>query len=406
MKRAVPAAALMALIACAGNARRSEAPARPVSAVEHGDYELLLREYVGLNGKVDYPRWQKSARDVSTLDRYLAQLEGMSPDSRADLFPTTEAELSYWINLYNARSMREVLRRWPLESARAVRKDLGDIESRIARARPDDARAHFAISSGSQSCPMPRRTVFDAFNLDEQLDTATREFINDGANVAIDDEARRIRLSERFQWHERDFVRAARLQTGDETARISDFVAMHAGKRLESRLRRALSSGYSVEYTGYDWSPNVQDGRALGVGKPIPDIEVRLLDGSAWRPSQARGKVILIDYWATYCKPCRKGFPEIQALASEYGDEGLVVIAISQDTDPRLVAEFVAEMGVSFPVAWDEAQESKTAPMRVSSVPTKLIVDRAGVVRHRYDGMGQDSIGQLEPEIVALLAGE
>src|SRR4051794_29316384 len=100
--------------ACGGPTVQSFAPPpAPVTAISNADYQALLAKYVGDNGKVDYGRWKDNKADVRALDGYLSTLTNATPDTRPDLFKTPTEKLSYWINLYNAVVLREIIRRWP-----------------------------------------------------------------------------------------------------------------------------------------------------------------------------------------------------------------------------------------------------------------------------------------------------
>ena len=423
-------AAAVAAMACGGSVQRFDPPAEPVTAVSHDAYQVLLAHYVDSDGLVDYARWQASPDDVAQLDSYLAQLAAATPDNRADLFGEPADRLSYWINLYNALVLREVIRRWPLKSVRQVkggaasylvpgrgffgdlrfvvggrRMSLDDIEHKIIRGRFADARIHFAINCGSSSCPVLRRDAFDAAALEGQLDEASVAFINDPDNVTVDHQKKRIVLSKIFEWYRDDFVAHVRRKHGGQTAQktgLVDFLLLYAGDDLAGQLARARAQGYKVRYRDYDWSVNAGEtaGMALptpfavpgaiehpSVGQAFPDLAFELLDGSPVRFRDLRGKVVLLDVWASYCKPCRASFPEIEALWQRHRPRGFVVVALSQDEQDDLIRKFVADTGVTFPIAVDREQTASEAPLEVSSLPTEILIDRRGVVRFRHAGL-------------------
>lgn len=112
------------------------------------------------------------------------------------------------------------------------------------------------------------------------------------------------------------------------------------------------------------------------------------------------GKVVMVDFWATWCEPCRKSFPAYQKLLDRAGGK-LAVIGVSVDEDPTGIAAFVAETGVRFPVAWDDDQkaaESYAPP----SMPTSYTLDANGVVRFVHAGYEPGDELVLEQEITSL----
>ena len=424
-----------ALGACGSHVQAFAPPKAPVTAIENRSYQALLDKYVGENGKVDYGRWKDDANDVAALDDYLSNLTNATPDSRPDLFKTQTDKLSYWINLYNAIVLREIIRRWPLASVTDVRvnatsfiktgkgffydlefvvggakMNLYDIENKIIRAQFKDARIHFAINCGSTSCPLLRKDAFDPQKLEGQLQEASTAFVNDGRNVVVDDAKKRVVMSKIFDWYGDDFVAFAK-QRGAKDATVVDFALLYAKEPLRQKLEAARAARWSVDYLDYDWNVNKQDAssappKALveGIGEQVPDAEWKLLDGGTWRPSSAKGKVVLIDFWATFCKPCKASFPKLQELHAKHAAEGLVIIGIAEDDEPKqVVPAFVKETGATFLIGIDPDQKAAAPPFLVTAMPTELIIDRNGIVRHRHEGMKDGEIDEIVKQVEELL---
>lgn len=114
---------------------------------------------------------------------------------------------------------------------------------------------------------------------------------------------------------------------------------------------------------------------------PLPSLNMPLLAGGTWSSSSARGSVLVIDVWASWCKPCAKAFPKLDAFAASHPN--IKVIAISIDEDLAAAAAFAASLHV--PAAHDATQSVTRAPLGISRLPTLLIVDTDGVVRRRID---------------------
>jgi peroxiredoxin len=430
--------AIVSLAACGSPVQKYGAPKTPVTQISNATYEGLLAKYVGDSGRVDYARWKDNPADVQALDHYLAVLTTADPDSRPDLFKSQTDRLSYWLNLYNAVVLREIIRRWPLESITdpkvngssfvrsgkgffydlqfAVgeqRMNLYDVENRIIRTQFRDARIHFAINCGSSSCPLLRADPFDPNKLEGQLESASKTFVNDGRSVVVDDAKKEVIMSKIFAWYADDFVSFTKSRAKVKEAGVVDFVLMYADATLGSKLREAKSKSYKVVYGEYDWNvpkqtgapPGGVAGGLWGVGKPVPDVELNLLDGSGtWRPSSVKGRVLLLDFWATFCVPCKASFPALQALHVKYKDEGLVVVGVSEDDDPKsVVPQFLTETGATFPIAVDPAGTAAESAFKVGAMPTELIVDRHGVVRHRHEGLRDGELDEIAKQIEALL---
>jgi thiol-disulfide isomerase/thioredoxin len=139
---------------------------------------------------------------------------------------------------------------------------------------------------------------------------------------------------------------------------------------------------------------------AAEVGKPLPDPGGFAFDG-AW-PS-LRGKVVLVDFWASWCGPCKKSFPALEALHQRYKAKGLVVIGVSVDEDPAAMDRFLKQHAVSFPIVRDKSQKFvQTA--KIGAMPTSLLVDRQGTIRFINSGFkGSASEAAMRQQIEQLL---
>jgi peroxiredoxin len=106
------------------------------------------------------------------------------------------------------------------------------------------------------------------------------------------------------------------------------------------------------------------------------DFTLTDLNGKTWHLQELRGKVVLVNFWATWCPPCRKEMPDLQALYDKYKDQGLVVLAIS-DEEAAKVSPFIAERKISYPVMLDPGR--KVAELfQVEGIPKSFVYDREG----------------------------
>lgn len=120
-------------------------------------------------------------------------------------------------------------------------------------------------------------------------------------------------------------------------------------------------------------------------GSPAPDFEISYLDGRKVRLSDLKGKPILINFWATWCPPCRAEVPEIQNAYEKYKTSGFVVIAVNVQESTSAVAKFMEEFGMTFTVAIDSSGAVGRL-YRVSGIPASFFVDRTGIVREIFVG--------------------
>ena len=137
---------------------------------------------------------------------------------------------------------------------------------------------------------------------------------------------------------------------------------------------------------------------------PLPPLEYRLRTGEPWTSGSAAGRVLVIDVWATYCKPCRKAFPKLGQLAAAYPDTA-VVVGVSVDEEDAVVEDFLREVPAAFLIARDPARTVQSGPLRLSKLPTLLVVDRRGRIRYRGEAMAEPDYDLL-PGLVATLLSE
>jgi peroxiredoxin len=117
-----------------------------------------------------------------------------------------------------------------------------------------------------------------------------------------------------------------------------------------------------------------------------PDFELLTLSGQRARLSDLRGKVVLLNFWATWCPPCKAEMPDLEALHREYGDaQDFVVVGVNLEEDAAPVEVFIRERGLSFPV-WLDRQGEAAAQLGVRGLPVSFIVDREGYIRDAWNG--------------------
>jgi peroxiredoxin len=123
----------------------------------------------------------------------------------------------------------------------------------------------------------------------------------------------------------------------------------------------------------------------LGRGSAAPAFELPGLEGGSLSLSQVSGKVVLINFWATWCKPCEDEMPDMETLYRELRGAGFELIAISVDDDRATVAAFRDKLGLSFPILLDPKQDAATA-YQTFRFPESFLIGRDGIVVERYIG--------------------
>lgn len=148
----------------------------------------------------------------------------------------------------------------------------------------------------------------------------------------------------------------------------------------------ALATGMPAQVAPGNAFPSL--GEAGLVGGPLP---------------ATAGKVVLVDFWASWCAPCKASFPAYSRLQSAYADRGLVVVAVSVDDDASAFAAFVARLKPSFATVHDPGHKL-VGVVRVPTMPTSYLVDRSGKVRFMHPGFhGEQTERELRSEIESLL---
>lgn len=127
------------------------------------------------------------------------------------------------------------------------------------------------------------------------------------------------------------------------------------------------------------------------VGKPAPDFTLASFEGQEVKLSDQKGKVVLIDFWATWCPPCRESLPHVQKLSDDkaMADKGLVVWAVNAREAKDKIEPFMKQNKYSFSVPMDKDGKAMTA-YHVSGIPTTIVVGRDGTVKNAFVGFAGD----------------
>lgn len=129
-------------------------------------------------------------------------------------------------------------------------------------------------------------------------------------------------------------------------------------------------------------SMNVQ---ALTIGQIAPDFTLKNTQGKNLNLTEQRGSIILVNFWASWCGPCRKEMPILQKLQDKYQDLGVSVWGINVEQENQAGKDFLADLDLSFSIFFDQTN-ALSATYQVEAMPTTVIIDRDGVVRYVFRG--------------------
>ena len=154
-------------------------------------------------------------------------------------------------------------------------------------------------------------------------------------------------------------------------------------------------------------------GAALAVGTSLavpavapsttaPDFTLRTMDGPNLRLQEQRGQVVLVNFWATWCGPCRQEIPHLNKLYEKYRSSGFVLLGVNIDDDAKVAADVAAKLGVKFPVLLDtDKKVSRLYDM--SAMPATVVIDRDGRVRYIHRGYREGYEQTYDQQIRGLL---
>jgi thiol-disulfide isomerase/thioredoxin len=132
-------------------------------------------------------------------------------------------------------------------------------------------------------------------------------------------------------------------------------------------------------------------------GKPAPDVSLKTLDGQDFKLSELKGSVVMMDYWATWCGPCRESLPHVNAISQDkdLAAKGLKVFAVNAHEEKGKVEDFVKKNNFSFSVPLDPTGDFGKS-YKVRGIPTTVIVGRDGVIKKVFIGFGPNSEEQIK----------
>ncbi len=161
---------------------------------------------------------------------------------------------------------------------------------------------------------------------------------------------------------------------------------------MSRRVWNLLFGALCVVGAAWIWAGRVPAGDASraglpaapAVGHPAPDFTLVTVTGETFSLSALNGKPVVLNFWATWCPPCRAELPELQAAGSRYGDQ-VIIAGVNQAEPPDDVRAFAGQLGLTYPIPLDEAAVV-SRQYAVRSLPTTFFIDRRGIIRRIQSG--------------------
>jgi len=176
---------------------------------------------------------------------------------------------------------------------------------------------------------------------------------------------------------------------------------MNPTERIKKHFKKHVVTLILIGLIAYIWFR--PPATVTDLNQALPNLPFTTLDGRSGTLDGLRGKVVLVNFWATWCPYCRKEMPAMQRFYQDYQGQGFEIIAFSIDDDPAKVVQFMREEGYTFAAAMADG-DIQQAFGPVSQVPMSMIVDRDGRLRHKIKG--QVYYGRIEDLVQPLLASQ
>ena len=162
-------------------------------------------------------------------------------------------------------------------------------------------------------------------------------------------------------------------------------------------------SGCAGENASGEGAASGGDAKHPLLGTPAPDFAAASVNGKGRAAVKtSSGKVLIVDFWATWCEPCKKSFPKLQDLYTRYKTSGMDLIAVSEDDENSGITDFGTTFGAKFPLVWDDGK-AIAGKWKPKSMPSTFIVDKKGIVRFAHFGYHDGEEGEIEKEVKSLL---
>jgi peroxiredoxin len=143
-------------------------------------------------------------------------------------------------------------------------------------------------------------------------------------------------------------------------------------------------------------------GKMPDIGSAAPDFTLRSSTGKNLKLSEYRGQVVMINFWATWCAPCRQEMPHLSRLYEQYRKAGFMLLGVNIDDNPKAAQAMAEQLGVRFPVLYDTTKQV-SKQYDVDAMPSTVIVDRDGKVQYLHRGYRSGTEQQYEAKVREIL---
>lgn len=167
--------------------------------------------------------------------------------------------------------------------------------------------------------------------------------------------------------------------------------------------KAALVAGLLLTLAGAEAGAAELKSAAQAASAPMTQLVLPDVKGGQASLADFKGQVVLVDFWASWCGPCRQSFPWMNRLQSQYGAQGLKVVAINLDQEAELAREFLQEVPAQFTVLLD-TDAQLPGEYGVMGMPSSYLIDRKGRIRAQHIGFHSDRVADYETSIKTLLA--
>ncbi|WP_145421114.1 redoxin domain-containing protein [Planctomycetes bacterium K23_9] len=226
--------------------------------------------------------------------------------------------------------------------------------------------------------------------------------------ISQEKEPKPLRLSVNLTRMLRDNAQM-RMEQGVSYELRYDFLTWRVSGKVDEKLFKYDPPKDATEFKSLDdyYAKIAQDNsRHPLLGKKAPQFEAELLNGKVLGPKQLQGKVVVIDFWATWCSPCVEAMPVLQQVCDEFADKDVVLLAINVGEDTKKIKEFVKKQGWKLNVVLDDQMEVSKG-FNAEVIPLTMLVSKAGIVESMHFGFpGAEPLKQrLTDELEVLTLG-
>jgi TonB family protein len=254
------------------------------------------------------------------------------------------------------------------------------------------------LTTGLLSAKFLRQESLQAAGADHFCDVieAHYERTHQSRNVEFGDVAFWIDHTSHLVWKTRMPVVATAAQSGAKTTSIE--TTLYTGVRMNQDLP-ASTFAFTPPPGATEQTSGTMDARKALLGHPAPDFKIRDLDGEDLQLSGLKGKVVLVDFWATWCGPCRMTMPKLNSLYKEFRKKDVMVMGIDENEDEQTVRNFIRKNKYEYPILLPVRSDPVIENYSAHALPTLVLIDKNGLVADYKIGYGGETEEALRSDL-------